>query len=86
MKARIIAGTAIAGIMLAGCNIGAQASKGMGDARVNQSGIDKTPPNVIEFSDKYPNIEFKCNGSDGVYTNTRTDGYFVVIANDKQCR
>jgi hypothetical protein len=64
---------------------GADSSKGVGDAPVNQSKIDKLPAAVINFSDKYPNIEFKCNGSNGVYTNTRSGGYFVVIPNDVNC-
>ena len=86
---------AIAALTLTGCNIGADHSKGMGDSGVRQGNVpaitaatpgqQNDPASVINFSDKYANIEFKCNGVDGVYTNTRSAGYFVVVPNDPQC-
>ena len=88
----------VATMILTGCNVGADHHKGMGDAGVQQSrvgsiapnqgqvGQQNDPANVINFSDKYPNIEFKCNGHDGVYVNTRSSGYFVVIPDDPQCK
>jgi hypothetical protein len=79
-----IAAVGGATVLLAGCNLGADASKGMGDAPVNQN-QNKAPAYVVNFSDKYPNIEFKCNGTDAIYTNTRSAGYFVVVPNDPSC-
>jgi hypothetical protein len=81
----VLAVTAASSILLlAGCNVGADASKGMGDAPVNQTQNHK-PAYVINFSDKYPNIEFKCNGTVGIYTNTRSSGFFQVVKDDPNC-
>ena len=95
--AAVIAAVLLAVLALAGCNVGADHHKGMGDAGVQQSrvatiapnqgsvGQQNDPANVINFSDKYPDVEFKCNGLDGIYTDTRSSGFFVVVPSDPQC-
>ena len=87
MNKKAIAAIVVTLATVSACNVGADPKKGMGDAGIRYQGIDNHPvPRVIEFSDKYPNIEFKCNGVNGIYTNTRSLGYFVVIANDPECK
>jgi hypothetical protein len=56
--------------------------RGVGDAAVGTQ--DRTPPKVIVFSDRFANVEFKCNGSTGIYVTTRNAAP-VVVANDDQC-
>jgi hypothetical protein len=85
---KLVVGTFSAALMvglLAGCNVGADPSKGMGDAGINQSTINKQKVDVLEFSDKYPNVEEKCDGhGHRVFTNTRSSGFFVVV-DDPAC-
>lgn len=84
-KIKLALAVASGALLLSACNIGADPTKGMGDAGVDQQHIDKIPASVIEFSDKYSNIEDKCDGhGHRVYTTTRSAGYFVVVA-DSTC-
>jgi hypothetical protein len=72
-------------LLVSGCNIGAVKSKGFGDASVDQANINDTSAAVIEFSDKYPDIEDKCDGhGHRIFVNTRGSGYFIVIT-DPTC-
>lgn len=96
-RAILVAGAGVAVVgLLAGCNVGADPTKGFGDAGLHQDNVQtitpgshgqqNSPADIINFSDKYPNVEFKCNGVDGIYVNTRKDGFMVVIPNDPQCK
>lgn len=87
MNTRIRAALAVAavGVLVAGCNIGADPTKGFGDSGVDQQHLNKVPAAVIEFSDKYPDIEDKCDGhGHRIFVNTRSSGYFTVLV-DATC-
>lgn len=78
-KALLIAGVAVA---LTSC--GASARRGTQDAPIGAT--DNTPPVVIlNFPDGYPNIAFKCNGHDGIYTLRRDYQPVVVVPKDDNC-
>lgn len=64
----VAAAAASATVLLSGCHVGAQASKGFGDSGVQQGetktagapGIDTRKANIIEMPDRYANVAWKC--------------------------
>ncbi len=64
----------------AGC--GGDASRE--DARDSQD-VDKSPPHVIAFNNKYPNVETKCDNGHRLYVTTKGNDRLDVVPNDPSC-
>lgn len=83
MKKRLAA-LGVLALALAGCHVGAQSSKGFGDAPVGTQ--NKASAAIINFPDTYANVAFKCYGHDGIYVvNEGGSQVPTVVANDPNC-
>lgn len=76
----ILLGTSLL-CLAAGC--GGDASRE--DARDSRD-VDKSPPHVIAFNNKYPNVETKCDNGNRLYVTTKGNDRLHVVPNDPSCK
>lgn len=73
-------------VLLGGCEA-RDDNDGAGDAPIKA--VDDGPWIVVNGVDRYPNIAWKCVGSNGVYTARNADAtharMFQVVPNDPNC-
>jgi len=51
----------------------------------NKQDIVQVPVTVYQMPDQFPNIVFFCNGTTGMYINTRQANSTVLNPNDPKC-
>ncbi len=78
---RRLVGASLVALAAAGCS-GFNNERGIGDAPVGAQ--DRTAPEVVVFSDKFLNVETKCNHGNRIYSHTR-EAAPVVVPNDPSC-
>lgn len=82
MHRYVIALGAAVTLALAGCGFGPDQSRE--DAH-DVTRVDKNPPDVITFNNKFSNVEHKCDGhGHRVYVTTQGYGFIVIVA-DPSC-
>lgn len=65
-----------------GCGFGPDESRE--DARDTKD-VDKSPPHVVAFNNKYPNVETKCDHGHRIYVTTKGDDRVHIVENDPSC-
>lgn len=84
MKRRVGVGIAASVVALSaavGCSSWNE-QRGVGDAPVGKH--DDTAAETINFSDRFLNVQTKCNHGHRIYSHTR-EGAPVVVPNDPTC-
>lgn len=83
MLKRLLALGAIGAMFtLGGCGFGPDESRE--DAHDTQD-IDKSPPHVVAFNNKYPNVETKCDHGHRIYVTTKGHDRVHIVENDPSC-
>lgn len=70
-----------AAVLLAACG-----DETLEDLPDDKQDIVQVPVTVYQMPDQFPNIVFFCNGSTGVYLNTRQANSTQLQPNDALCR
>jgi len=78
---RRVVGASLLLVVAAGCS-GYNSERGVGDAPVGPQ--DKSAAEVVVFSDKFMNVETKCNHGNRIYSHSR-EAAPVVVPNDPSC-
>jgi hypothetical protein len=79
---RKIALAGMAGLLIAGCGSGPDKSR---EDAADTRDVDKGPPHVIAFNNRYPNVETKCDHGNRVYVVTQGTYRFFVVPHDPSC-
>lgn len=82
MKKLLAVGAIMATVTFGGCGFGADESRE--DAHDTRD-VDKSPPHVVAFNNKYPNVETKCDHGHRIYVTTKGNDRVHIVENDPSC-
>ncbi|MCA1678298.1 MAG: hypothetical protein LC777_04785, partial [Actinobacteria bacterium] len=82
MKKLLALGVIAAAFTFAGCEFGPSESRE--DAHDTKD-VDKSPPHVIAFNNKFPNVETKCDHGHRIYVTTKGHDRVDIVEDDPSC-
>lgn len=82
MRKLLALGAIGAAFAFGGCGFGPDESRE--DARDTKD-IDKSPPHVVAFNNRYPNVETKCDHGHRIYVTTKGHDRVHIVENDPSC-